>query len=119
MTLELLQQKIALWHPAQYKEKVADLFSQFLILGPSEHHGKLPTYFDDQAAIARAKLNAAFPGGESGNKRSVLDRVSLIKKYHQIYYGAQFPFGMPDNFLGPQKVVQIYMRKYAKDIQRV
>ncbi len=61
----------------------------------------------EQADMERRRLNKIFPGPATRAANEHLDKVSIVKKYQQIYLRSRFPFGVPDNFLTGEKVVAI------------
>lgn len=85
-----------------HNEHVAALFEDFAAEGRAKHNPRPMNEWQVKARDERKRLDALFPAMHGRDEHR--DKESIIRLYHRAYYAAQFPFGMPDHFLGPQKV---------------
>jgi hypothetical protein len=93
------------------KNTVDAHFERFRATGCAIHHPKLAREWDEVIEAERNRLNALFPKQSKRTSRNAhIDKITLIKKYHQIYLAGRFPNGIPENFLTPEKVCAIVQR---------
>ena len=74
--------------------------------GQATHNLKTINQWEEQVERERQKLNQLFPGKRQ-RKNEILDKVSLIRKYQQIWLRAKFPFGIPKNYITPIMLTEI------------
>lgn len=82
--------------------------------GRANHNPKAMNEFQEQAEKDYRHLNKMFPGKRRKNEH--LDIVALIRKYHQICQRRQFPFGYPDNYMTPDKIMGVLANAKLKKV---
>lgn len=98
---------------ASYPETVAVLFRNFTMTGKATHTIRPATEWEEIAQAKKIALDNSFPK-ERHQHNVFLDRVSLIRKYQQIYLQGRYPFGVPENFLTGQKVCAIVEARHKR-----